>query len=318
MATRRSLFAAALATPTLAQSGFPNRPLRMIIPVGVAGATDIVGRIVAEHMAQLLGRPVVCENIAGAGSTIAAAAFQRTAPDGYTIFIGTNNHTVMQAIRRDFPFNPVTDFVPFSLVARQPSVLAVSPDVPARDVAELMAWLRARGDAVNYGSTFPGATNHLAGELMKHLARVNFTIVPYRTAALAVQDLVAGRVDLTIDSPMMLAPLIREGRLRGLAVSGAERTDLLPGLPTLMESGVPGYELTAWQALFVRPGTPPEALAVLTDVAKRTLEDPGVRERLRQNSAEVWPDTSPAAAAAHVRAEVERWGPLVANMGIAN
>jgi len=318
MATRRSLFAAALATPALAQSGFPNRPLRMIIPVGVAGATDIVGRIVAEHMAQLLGRPVVCENIAGAGSTIAAAAFQRTAPDGYTIFIGTNNHPVMQAIRRDFPFNPVTDFVPFSLVARQPSVLAVSPDVPARDVAELMAWLRARGDAVNYGSTFPGATNHLAGELMKHLARVNFTIVPYRTAALAVQDLVAGRVDLTIDSPMMLAPLIREGRLRGLAVSGAERTDLLPGLPTLMESGVPGYELTAWQALFVRPGTPPEALAVLTDVAKRTLEDPGVRERLRQNSAEVWPDTSPAAAAAHVRAEVERWGPLVANMGIAN
>jgi tripartite-type tricarboxylate transporter receptor subunit TctC len=318
MATRRSLFAAALATPALAQSGFPNRPLRMIIPVGVAGATDIVGRIVAEHMAQLLGRPVVCENIAGAGSTIAAAAFQRTAPDGYTIFIGTNNHPVMQAIRRDFPFNPVTDFVPFSLVARQPSVLAVSPDVPARDVAELMAWLRARGDAVNYGSTFPGATNHLAGELMKHLARVNFTIVPYRTAALAVQDLVAGRVDLTIDSPMMLAPLIREGRLRGLAVSGAERTDLLPGLPTLMESGVPGYELTAWQALFVRPGTPPEALAVLTDVAKRTLEDPGVRERLRQNSAEVWPDTSPAAAAAHVRAEVERWGPLVANMGITN
>jgi tripartite-type tricarboxylate transporter receptor subunit TctC len=180
------------------------------------------------------------------------------------------------------------------------------------------AWLRARGDAVNYGSTFPGATNHLAGELMKHLARVNFTIVPYRTAALAVQDLVAGRVDLTIDSPMMLAPLIREGRLRGLAVSGAERTDLLPGLPTLMESGVPGYELTAWQALFVRPGTPPEALAVLTDVAKRTLEDPGVRERLRQNSAEVWPDSSPAAAAAHLRAEVERWGPLVANMGIAN
>ncbi|WP_353210007.1 tripartite tricarboxylate transporter substrate binding protein [Rhodovarius sp.] len=318
MATRRSLFAAALATPALAQSGFPNRPLRMIIPVGVAGATDIVGRIVAEHMAQLLGRPVVCENIAGAGSTIAAAAFQRTAPDGYTIFIGTNNHPVMQAIRRDFPFNPITDFVPFSLVARQPSVLAVSPDVPARDVAELMAWLRARGDAVNYGSTFPGATNHLAGELMKHLARVNFTIVPYRTAALAVQDLVAGRVDLTIDSPMMLAPLIREGRLRGLAVSGAERTDLLPGLPTLMESGVPGYELTAWQALFVRPGTPPEALAVLTDVAKRTLEDPGVRERLRQNSAEVWPDSSPAAAAAHLRAEVERWGPLVANMGIAN
>ncbi len=323
MATRRTLLAAALATPGVAtsssaQSGFPNRPLRLIIPVGVAGATDIVGRIVAEHMAQVLGRPVVCENIAGAGSTIAASAFQRTPADGYTLFIGTNNHPVMQAIRRDFPYNPITDFVPICLVARQPSVLAVSADVPAQDMAQLLVWLRAQGDRVNYGSTFPGATNHLAGELLKHLAGVDFTIVPYRTAALAVQDLVAGRVQLTIDSPMMLAPLIREGRLRGLAVSGAQRTDLLPGIPTLTESGVPGYELTAWQALFVRPGTPPEALAILTDAAKRTMEDPGVRERLRTNSAEVWPDSSPAAAAAHVRAEVERWSPLVASMGLAN
>ena len=247
MPTRRTLIASALATPALAQSGFPNRPLRMIIPVGVAGATDIVGRIIAEHMAQLLGRPIVIENIAGAGSTIGATAFQRAPADGYTLFIGTNNHPVMRAIRRDFPYDPISDFVPISLVARQPSVLAIGAQVPARDVAELLAWLRARGDAVNYGSTFPGATNHLAGELLKHLAGVGFTIVPYRTAALAVQDLVAGRVDLTIDSPMMLAPLIREGRLRGLAVSGAERTDLLPGLPTLMESGVTGYELTAWQ-----------------------------------------------------------------------
>jgi tripartite-type tricarboxylate transporter receptor subunit TctC len=315
---RRSLVLAALASPALAQSGYPNRALRLIIPVGVAGATDIVGRIVAEQLGQVLGRPVICENIAGAGSTIGASALHRAPADGYTLFIGTNNHPVMQAIRRDYPYNPITDFTPFCLVARQPSVLAISPDVPARDVAELMAWLRTRGDAVNYGSTFPGATNHLAGELLKHLAHVNFTIVPYRTAALAVQDLVAGRVDLTIDSPMMLAPLIREGRLRGLAVSGAERTDLLPGLPTLMESGVGGYELTAWQALFVRPGTPPDILAVLTDAAKRTMEDPGVREKLRSNSAEVWPDSSPAAAAAHVRAEVERWGPLVAQIGITN
>jgi len=318
MASRRSLILASLATPALAQSAFPSRPLRLIIPVGVAGATDIVGRIVAEHMQGILGRPIVAENIAGAGSTIAAIAFQRTAVDGHTFFIGTNNHPVMRAIRRDFPYDPIADFVPFSLVARQPSVLAVSPDVPARDVAELLAWLRMRGDAANYGSTFPGATNHLAGELLKHLAGLNFTIVPYRTAALAVQDLVAGRVQFTIDSPMMLAPLIRDGRLRGLAVSGAQRTDLLPGLPTLQESGVPGYELTAWQALFVRPGTPPDALAALTDAARRTVENPGVRERLRQNSAEIWPDSSPAAAAAHVRAEVEKWGPMVAAMGIAN
>lgn len=321
MPSRRDLLKAApaLAAPAAAaaQERFPSRPLRMVIPVGVAGATDIVGRIVAEHMGALLGRPVVPENIAGAGSTVAAAAFQRTPADGHTVFIGTNNHPVMKAMRRDFPYDPVADFVPFCLVARQPSVLAVHPSVPAADVPSLLAWLRGERQAANYGSTFPGATNHLAGELLKHLAGLDYTIVPYRTAALAVQDLVAGRMQLTIDSPMMLAPLIREGRVRGLAVTGAEPTDLLPGLPTLAEAGVPGYELTAWQALFVRPGTPPDALAALEDAARRTVADPGVRARLRQNSAEVWPDPSPAAAAAHVKAEVERWAGMVAALGLS-
>jgi tripartite-type tricarboxylate transporter receptor subunit TctC len=321
---RRSLLAAGLvpglaaAGPAAAQGGFPARPVRMIIPVGVAGATDIVGRIVAETMGTMLGRPVVPENIAGAGSTVAAAAFQRTAPDGHTIYIGTNNHPVMKALHRDFAFDPVADFTAFCLVARQPSVLAVHPSVPAQDVGQLLAWLRAQGDAVNYGSTFPGATNHVAGELLKHLAHLDYTIVPYRTAALAVQDLVAGRMQFTIDSPMMLAPLIREGRLRGLAVTGAERTDLLPGLPTMIEAGVAGYELTAWQVLFVRPGTPPEALAVLTEAARRTMAEPTVQAKLRLNSAEIWPDSSPTAAAALVRAETERWTRMVAAMGLTN
>ena len=142
--------------------------------------------------------------------------------------------------------------------------------------------------------------------------------VPYRTAALAVQDLVAGRVQFTIDSPMMLAPLVREGRLRGLAVSGTERSEIMPGLPTIAESGVAGYELTAWQALFVRPGTPPDAQAALTDAARRAVADPGVRARLLLNASEVWPDSSPEAAAAHVREQVARWAPMVAQMGLAN
>lgn len=319
MPPRRALLAAPLALlplPALAQDRFPNRPLRLVIPVGVAGATDIVGRIVAEKMAGILGRPVVSENIAGAGSTIGAAAFQRAPADGYTVFIGTNNHPVMKAVRPDFPYDPITDFVPINLTARQPSVLAVHPSVPARDVPSLLAWLRQQKEAVNYGSTFPGATNHLAGELLKHLAGLDYTIVPYRTAALSVQDLVAGRVQFTIDSPMMLAPLIRDGQVRGLAVSGTERTDLLPGLPTLAEAGVPGYELTAWQALFVRPGTPPEAVQVLTDAAARAVADAGVQARLRQNSSEVWPDPSPAAAAAWVKEQVERWAPMVRQMGL--
>lgn len=304
------------ARPARAQDRYPSRPIRMIIPVGVGGVTDVVGRIYAEHMQTTLGRPVVVENIPGAGSRVGAAAFHRAPADGYTILIGTNNHPVMRAMDPNFPHDPVTDFVPFALVGRQPFVLAVHPDVPVRDVASLLAWLREKGEAANFGATNPGATNHLAGELFRKLAGITYTIVPYRTAANAVQDLVAGRMQLTIDSPTMLTPLMRDGRVRGLAVSSATRSDLVPGLPSIQEAGVSGYEMTAWQVLFAKPGTPPEIVAVLEGAARRAVADPALRERLARVNVETWSDSSAAAAAAHVRAEVARWAPLVAAMNL--
>jgi len=310
---RRSLLAAApalLAMPALAQDRWPSRPIRLVIPVGVGGVTDVTGRIIGEALSAQLGQPVVPENVPGAGSTIGAAAFHRAAADGYTLFIGTNNHPVMKALRPDFPHDPITDFVPVALAGRQPFVLAVHPSVPAQDVAQLMAWLRQRGDAANFGSTNPGATNHMAGELLKQMTGVAYTIVPYRTAALAVQDLVAGRMQLTIDSPTMLAPLIQGGQVRGLAVTSREPSPLVPGLPSMAGAGVAGYELTAWQVLFVKPGTPPAIVAALEAATTRALADPAVQARLRAANVDTWPDTSAAAAAAHVRAEVERWAPI--------
>lgn len=318
MPGRRVLLAAPWISvlPVAAQEAFPNRPIRLIIPVGVAGVTDLVGRIIADHMSVTLGRPVVPENVVGAGSTVGAAAFHRSPADGHTIFIGTNNHPVMKAIYPNFPHDPIADFTPFSLVGRQSFVLAVNPEVPARDMAGLLGWLRERKEAANYGSANPGATNHMAGELLRQLAGVTFTIVPYRTAANAVQDLVAGRVQLSIDSPSMMAPLIRDGRLRGLAVSGGTRSEQMPELPTLQEAGVPGYDLTAWQVLFAKPGTPTQVLAALADAARRAVEDRDVRAKLRQVNVETWPDPSAPAAAAHVRAEVARWAPIVAALQI--
>lgn len=310
---RRSLLAAAgtaLAAPARAQDRFPSRPVRMVIPVGVGGVTDIVGRIMCDALTPILGQPVVPENVVGAGSTIGAAAFHRAAADGYTVFIGTNNHPLMKALRPDFPHDPVTDFVPVALVGRQPFVLAVHPAVPAQDVAQLLAWLRTQRDAANFGSTNPGATNHLAGELLKQLAGLDYTIVPYRTAALAVQDLVAGRMSFTIDSPTMLAPLMQAGQVRGLAVSSRDRSALVPGLPSLNEAGVSGYDLTAWQVLFAKPGTPAPVVAALEAAARRALADPAVQERLRRAGVDTWPDTSAAAAAQHVRDEVARWAPI--------
>lgn len=313
MLLRRSLLAltgAAIAAPSLAQDRYPSRPVRMIIPVGVGGVTDIVGRIMCEAMTPILGQPVVPENVVGAGSTIGAAAFHRAPADGYTICIGTNNHPLMKALRPEFPHDPVTDFVPVALVGRQPFVLAVNPSVPANDVAQLLAWLRQQRDAANFGSTNPGATNHLAGELLKQLAGLDYTIVPYRTAALAVQDLVAGRMQFTIDSPTMLNPLIQAGQVRGLAVSSRDRSVLVPGLPSLAEAGVTGYDLTAWQVLFAKPGTPAPIVAALEAAAVRALADEAVKDRLRRAGVDTWPDTSAAAAARHVREEVARWAPI--------
>jgi tripartite-type tricarboxylate transporter receptor subunit TctC len=317
MLKRRALLAAPLlASPALAQERFPNRPVRLVIPVAVAGVTDIVGRILADAMGPLLGRPVVPENIAGAGSTVAAQAFQRTPADGHTIFLGTNNHAVMKTIYPQFPHDPVADFVPLALIARQPFILVVHPDVPVHDVPGLLAWLKTQGEAANYGAANPGGSNHMAGELLRQRAGVSFTIVPYRAAAASVQDVVAGRLQLTIDSPTMLLPLIRDGRVRGLAVSTSGRSGVVPDLPSLAEAGVDGYDMTVWQVLFARPGTPPEALAALSDAARKALADPAVQQRLAKAGCETWPDTSPAAAGTLVRAEIARWTPIVAAMNL--
>jgi tripartite-type tricarboxylate transporter receptor subunit TctC len=186
--------------------------------------------------------------------------------------------------------------------------------VPANDVAGLLAWLGQQRQDANFGSTNPGATNHLAGELLKQIAQVDYTIVPYRTAALAVQDLVAGRVQLTIDSPTMLNPLIQGGQVRGLAVSSRDRSVLVPGLPSLAESGVANYDLTAWQVLFAKPGTPDPVLARLADAAQRALAEEAVKQRLRRAGVDTWPDNSTAAAAKHVREEVARWAPIAARI----
>ena len=312
MLQRRHFLAAGTVLPFSAQAQF-TRPLRMIIPVGVAGVTDVVGRILAEGMQGQIGQPIIPENVVGAGSTVGAAAFHRAANDGNTLFIGTNNHPVMRAVYPNFPHDPVTDFVPIAGIGRQPFVLAVHPGVPANDLPSLLAWLRAQGDRANYGSANPGATNHLAGELFKQLSSTQFTIVPYRTAAAAVQDLLAGRMNFSIDSPTLMMPLIRDGRLKPIAVTSAEASALAPGLPPIA-SALPGYDLTAWQVLFTRPGGPEEARRAVSAAALAAVADPAVKARLLAANVETWADPSAEAAARHVAAEVARWAPIVARI----
>ena len=270
------LLAAPLAAPlpVLAQSLFGDRPIRMIVPVAAAGASDIVARIMADAMSPLLGRPIVVENMAGAGSTLGANAFQQTPADGQTIYVPTNNHALMKLIYPQFAYDPAADFVPVALVSRQPFVLAVHTSVQAQTVPEFVAWLRQRGAAANCGAAAPGAVNYMAAELFKLRAGVDFTIVSYRAAAASAQDVAEGRLDFTVDSPSLLMPLVRQGKLRALAVTMAGGSTLLPGLPGLQEAGVPDYDNAAWTMIFVRPGTPEPALAALRAAAARAVPDP--------------------------------------------
>src|SRR4029453_415339 len=299
MRRRRLLAAPLLAAPfsapfaARAQSLFGDKPIRMIVPVAAAGASDIVARILADAMTPLLGRPIVVENPAGAGSTVGANAFQQTPADGQTIYVPTNNHALMKLIYPQFAYDPAADFVPVALVSRQPFVLAVHTSVPAQTVPEFVAWLRQRRAGAHCRHAAPGAVNYMAAELFRLRAGVDFTIVPYRAAAASAQDLGEGRLDFTIDSPSLLMPLVRQGKLRALAVTMAGGSTLLPGLPGLQEAGVPDYDNAAWTMIFVRPGTPAPALAALRAAAARAVADPAVGQRLPAAGLETRPDAPP-------------------------
>lgn len=312
MTRRAAMVAAGLLPARLAnaQDGYPARPLRMILPVGAGGLTDAVGRVVAEQMAAPLGRPVVPENMPGAGSTLGALALLRAPADGYSLMTATNNHPVMNLLYPNFPHDPVAAFAPIALAGRQTFMLVVHPGVPANDVPGLLAWLRREGSAVNYGAGTPGTTNAMAGELLKATLGLDFTIVPYRTTANAIQDLLAGRMQMTIDSPTVLQPLVETGALRALATTGSRRGAPDPRLPTLQDSGVAGFDVSAWQILYARPDVPAPILATLRAAAREALSNTTTVQRLARINVETWPDTSPQAAEAHLRAEVARWAPL--------
>jgi tripartite-type tricarboxylate transporter receptor subunit TctC len=313
---RRSLLAmpvALLATPALAQA---PRPLRVVVPFAVGGLTDVVARILMEFIGPALGRVVVIENQGGAGSTIGAATAARAAPDGNTIMVASVGHAAMKALYANFPFDPIESFAPVALTTRQPFVVVVHPSVPATDVPGFLAWLRARNGEANFGTAGIGATSHLSAELLRKMTGAGFTVVPYRGTPQGVADLTAGRVDFMIDSQTLLAPLMADNRVRGLAVTTAQRSTMLPQLPTLSEAGVPGYDSSAWNGIYAPANTPEALLRPISEAASRAVRDPATRRRLAEAGVDTYDDTSPAALSAHLRAEVAKWSELVQALGL--
>ncbi|MGG5808106.1 Bug family tripartite tricarboxylate transporter substrate binding protein [Falsiroseomonas sp. CW058] len=313
---RRVLLGALAATPLASPALAQPRPLRVVVPFAVGGLTDVVARILMEFMGPALGRPTVIDNQGGAGSTIGAASAARAAPDGNTIMVGSVGHAAMKALYANFAFDPIESFAPVALTTRQPFVVVVHPSVPATDVPGFLAWLRARGGEANFGTAGIGATSHLSAELLRKMAGVSFTVVPYRGTPQGVADLTAGRVDFMMDSQTLLAPLMADGRVRGLAVTSAQRSTMLPALPTLSEAGVPGYDSSAWNGIYAPAGTPEAAIRPIAEAAARAVRDPATLRRLADAGVDVFEDTSPEALARHLRVEVAKWSELVRALNI--
>lgn len=316
MLPRRPLLAALLAAPAIAraQAPYPSRAVRVVVPFAAGGIIDVVARIISEPLSRRLGQPIVIENTPGAGSTIGARNVARAAADGYTLLLNGAAHGVIPALFPDAGIDPVADFAPVALLGEQPFILAVHPGVPANDVPSLLAWLRSKRGEATFATTGIGAASHLAGELLKTLAGVDFTIVQYRGTPAAVTDFIAGRVEFMIDSQTLIAPLMQDGRARGLAVTTARRSRLVPDLPTLQEAGVAGYETSSWQALYAPAATPPAILRVLTDATLAVLADPAVQQRYAERGVEPRPGDA-AALRNFLKAEMDRWLPILRSSG---
>ena len=302
----------------IAQPGspqFPSKPVRFIVGFTPGGPSDILARALAQKLSELWGQQVLVENYAGAGGNIAADLVAKSAADGHTWLLGNNSILATNAsLYRKLSYDPVKDFAPVTLVAVQPNILVVNPAVPANSVRELIALASARAGQFNYASSGSGAAAHLAGELFKAMAHVDIVHVPYKGAQPALTDLIAGHAQLMFATSASVVPYIKSGRLRALAVTTAQRSALMPDLPTVSEAGVPGFEATTWHGVVVPAATPAALVARLNRDIVQVLALPDLRERLSGLGAEVATGT-PREFADCIARETPKWAAIVKRSG---
>lgn len=304
------LIAAATGTAASAQT-FPDRSITMVVPFAAGGSTDVVARIVAQKMSEDLGQQVIVQNVAGAGGNLGADNVARASPDGYTILMGTvATHALNPLILKSTPYDAEKDFAPVSLLVVVPNVLVVNPELPAKNVQELIALLKADPDKYSYASSGNGTPLHLSGELFKSMAGVDMQHIPYKGAGPALNDVIGNQVPIMFDNLPSSSSHIKAGTLRALAVTTAERAPSFPDIPTIAESGIPGYETYTWNALFAPANTPADVITRLNASANKALTDPAVAGRMKEFSATIVGST-PEELGAHVKAELAKWKPVV-------
>ena len=300
--------------PAQAQD-YPSKPIRMIVPFAAGGILDIVTRAVGDRLSGSLGQPIVVDNRGGAGGSIGTEIASRAAPDGYTLLTGhIGTHAINPSVYPKLGYDPVKDFAPITLAAMFPLGLFVHPSVPAQSVRELIALAKAKPGAINFASAGSGGPTHMAGEMLKAMAHVDIVHVPYKGNAAALNDLLGGRVQIFFSNLVTALPHARAGRLRALAVSTAKRSQLAPQLPTVAESGVPGYDLTNWVGMFAPADTPRPIVMRLNRDMGAILNAADLKDRFRVQGLDLV-STTPEAFGAFIRSELAKWRRVVKESG---
>lgn len=311
-----------LAAPAAYSQGsqgaaYPNKPVKLIVPFTAGGGGDTLARLVMLRAARELGQPIVIENLAGAGGNVGSATAARAPADGYTLLYGTNGTlAINQTIYKSPGFNPLKDFEPVSQLTQLAAMVVVRPTLPANSMAELTRLLKANPGKYTFGSAGNGTTSHLAGEIYKSRAGVSAVHIPYRGGAQAMTDLIGGQVDFMIEVMPNAAPQAKSGRIKALAVTTAKRVASWPDLPTIAESGLPGFDLSAWDAIMVPAGTPRPIVDKLNAAIHKALADPELRSQLQQRGADVAPST-PEELAKYIAGNITLWGDAIKRSGAA-
>lgn len=299
-----------------AAQGYPAKPVRLIVTFAAGGGADYVGRTVGGKLADFLGQPVVVENKAGANGALGAELVAKSPPDGYTLLIGAaGTLAVSPHLNPKLPFDTFKDFAPVSLLATSPFVVTVHPEVPAKSVRELIELAKARPGKLNFGSSGVGGSPQLAGELFKSMAGVNMVHVAYKGLAPAITDLLGGQIQVIFADVGLVAPHLKAGKLRGLAVTGAQRSALAPALPTVAEAGLPGYAAGTWYGLLAPAGTPAPIVTRLAEDTRKALADPAVRGALEKQGVDPAGST-PGEFASFLRDEHAKWGKVIRDANI--
>ena len=307
-----------VVTQVSAQStvqSYPVKSIRAIIPAPAGGGVDTIGRAVAQKIAESLGQAVVPDNRPGAGTMIGSELTAKAAPDGYTFLFVTNSHAINASLQKNLKYDPVRDFTEISLLAITPYLLVVHPSVPVKSVRELIELARRRPGEIHFASAGTTSATHLAGELFAYMAKIKLVHVPYKGGMPGVTDLVGGHVQLMFNNLISVLGLVKQNRLHALAITSAKRSQLLAALPTVAESGVPGYESASWYGALLPANTPASIVTVLNREMVKAVKMPDIRDRLTAEGADVIGST-PEEFAAYMRKDIDRWAKLVPLLGL--